>query len=461
MKVVLVNPPIPKKMRMMEYADATGKEAISKRVMVGPPIALNELAGVIPDEEIIILDQKTELDLNPDYDCIEHLVEVIKEFKPQLVGFTCITAQYNSVMKMIKVVKKVNKNIFTSVGGLHPTLCTEDFIESEVDIISIGLGKASFRDIVKEIKEHGNQADFSHIPGLAFTNGTSLRYTKRLCEFSYNEIKDNYILDHIMPNRSLTDKYDYIFPQQNKRIQYISTSQGCTHKCNFCTIWPVANGYYFHKDVDLIINEIKVMDKYPMIRFCDANTFGDLNKAKLLFTRILEEGLNNHEYIVDVRTDFVVKHPEVMDLAHKAGVSVAICGLESVDDEELKSYGKDNSVDNIRKALIILNQLGIRVSGNYIVAPNYEERNFEQLEIFVEENPIFHSGFTILTPFPGTEQWEMLKDQIIIKDFDYYNLTNAVIKTKLPEKVFYNKINELYKTGAKSREKFMSIYGMK
>src|SRR5699024_11645521 len=152
-----------------------------------------------------------------------------------------------------------------------------------------------------------------------------------------------------------------IIPHENKRIQYISTSQGCTHKCNFCSIWPITDGRYFHKDVELIINEIKHMERYEIIRFCDANTFGDLKQAKLLFNRIIEEGLDNHEYIVDVRTDFVIEHPKIMELAYKAGVRVAICGLESIDDEELRRYKKNNTVKNTKEALKILNEMGIKV----------------------------------------------------------------------------------------------------
>lgn len=463
MKILLVNPPIPHKMRMLEFADAGGRKAMSLRVMVGPPLALNELAGVIPEEEIIILDQKTELDHDPDYDCMEHLSEVILDFKPELVAFTCITAQYNSVKKMLKVVKKIDKNIITQVGGMHPTLCIEGFVDLDVppDIIAIGLGKASFRDVVKEIKKNGERADFSHIPGLAFPSGGGLRYTKSLCDFSYQEIKEHFILDDIVPNRELTDKYDYIIPEENKRIQYISTSQGCTHKCNFCSIWPMADGRYFHKDIKLIVDEIKGMEKYEIIRFCDANTFGDLNKARQLFQTIIDEGLEHHEYIVDVRTDFVIKHPEMIELAYKAGVRVAICGLESVNDEELKNYGKDSTVQDIIDGLKILNQVGMRVSGNYMVSPDHGYRDFDAMGRFVTENPIFHSGFTVLTPFPGTGQWEIYKDRIAITDFDYYNLTNAVFGPKLPERVFYDKISELYKIAAAARADYLRIYEKK
>jgi hypothetical protein len=64
-----------------------------------------------------------------------------------------------------------------------------------------------------------------------------------------------------------------------------------------------------------------------------------------------------------------------------------------------------------------------------------------------------------MTPFPGTPQYEAMKDSIIIKNLDYYNLVNAVVKTKLPEDVFYSKIVELYKLSRKVRGKFIRESG--
>ncbi|MBU2632040.1 MAG: radical SAM protein, partial [Proteobacteria bacterium] len=88
----------------------------------------------------------------------------------------------------------------------------------------------------------------------------------------------------------------------------------------------------------------------------------------------------------------------------------------------------------------------------------FDEKDFERVGVFIENNPIYFSGFTILTPFPGTEQWDILKNKIVIQDLDYYNLTNAVIKTRLPEKEFYRRVSELYKTGTKARETFLERY---
>ncbi|MCX7843028.1 MAG: B12-binding domain-containing radical SAM protein [Clostridia bacterium] len=462
MNILLVNPPIPNKFKIFDYCDEEGRDAIRKRVLVGPPLALNELAGMLPEENVLIIDQKAEIDSNPSYDYIDELIKEINRFKPDIVSFTCLTAQYNCVIKLLETVKKVDSGILTSIGGIHPSSCPEDFVGSKADIISIGLGKHSYYHMVQEYKKNRANPDFTNIPGLALNLGDRLVYTRSLCDMSYKEFKENYLLDEVLPNRSLTDRYDYTIARINKRLHYISTSQGCTHKCNFCYLWKMTNGYYFHRNVESIINELKQMDRYYLIRFCDANTFGDIKKSKELFTRIIEEGLNlNHAYMGDVRTDTVIRHPDLLELAAKAGLKVTVCGLEATNDEELKKYGKDCTTDTIREALKILNECGIYVNGNFIVRPDYEEKDFEGLARFIEDNPIYNAALTILTPFPGTEQWNELKDQIVEWDYDYFNLTNSVLKTRLPEDVFYKKISEVYKVSAKSGRKFMEMYGEK
>jgi radical SAM superfamily enzyme YgiQ (UPF0313 family) len=459
MKILLINPPIPRAIRMLDFADEQARKSFGRRVMVGPPLALNELAGMTPNEEVIIIDQKTEIDNKPDYNFCEEYLKELELFKPDMVGITCITAQYNSVIKLIDITKKFNSRILTMVGGLHPTLCTNSFLGSNADIISLGIGKYSFRCIVEAFKKDGWQAEFNQIPGLALNKGTKFEYTKSLCNLGFEEVKKNYLFDEVLPDRSLTDKYNYTIKQMDKKIHYISTSQGCTHKCNFCSIWPMTDGRYFHKDVECIIRELKTMDQYPIIRFCDANTFGDINKANTLFTRIIEEGLDKHFYMADVRTDTVIAHPELMELAAKAGLKITICGLEATSNEELQAYNKKNTVENISEALKILNQLGIYVNGNYIVKPDYVEKDFERLAYFVENNPIYNSGFTVLTPFPGTDLWEIMKNDVVNYNYDYYNLTNAVVKTVLPEKEFYGQIAQLYRINKQTAEKYMKVYG--
>lgn len=458
MRILLINPPIPRKIRMLDFAGEQVKKSFGRRVMVGPPLALNELAGMVPEEEIMILDQKTENDQIPNYSFLERVECVLDEFRPDYVGITCITAQYNSVMRILRLIRRKYPQILVSVGGMHPTLCPEMFAGSGADLLALGIGKYSFRQIVEEYRQNGKNADFTGIPGLAIDHDGRLEYTAPICSFSFQEIKERFILDEVLPNRKLTDHYNYTIRQMNKKIHYISTSQGCTHKCNFCSIWPMTAGRYFNKKIETILAELKTMDQYPIIRLCDANTFGNPKEARELFSRIIEDGLNQHFYMADVRTDFVVSHPDIMELAVKAGLQIVVCGLEATSDEELEAYNKSNTVESISEGLKILNELGIFVNGNYIVKPDYTEPDFERLGRFVEENPIYHSGFTVLTPFPGTPLYEDMKHDIINHDLDYYNLTNAVTRTVLSEENFYENVGNLYKVSKSSTDTYLQKY---
>jgi len=108
-----------------------------------------------------------------------------------------------------------------------------------------------------------------------------------------------------------------------------------------------------------------------------------------------------------------------------------------------------------------LHGVGILCAGNYIISPDYDEKDFERVAKFVEDHPVLFSGFTIMTPFPGTLQYEMMKDRIVIKNLDYYNLVNSVVETNLPEDVFYDKIVELYKLSKRARARFIRESGVK
>lgn len=457
MRILLVNPVIPHCNMILEYSNDKGA-ALFTREMDGPPFALNDLAGIITrDEEARILDLRALFDRNLLYDIEEKLFSELMDFDPDIVGVTCMAAQANTALKIVNIVKEYNQKILTIVGGIHPTSCPHDFCIPDVDLVVLGLGKQTLRSIIDEYKKNKIFADFSRIPGLAKNEKGILHFTKQLTELSRKEIIKNHYRYDIFPNRALTDIYDYRISHNNLKIHYLNASIGCTNKCNFCYLWKFYNGHYISRDTDSVINELKTMDAYPIIRFCEAHSFGNMISAKALFERIIEEDIK-HEYVVDVRADAVVHRADIMKTAVQAGLKVAIIGLEATTNEELAKYGKKTTIRTMEKAMRILNDLGVWISGNYIVNCDYDERDFENVARFVEDHPIFFSGFTILTPFPGTQQYERLKDKIVIRNLDYYNLTNAVVRTKLPEEIFYKKVNELYQVGIKSREKYFSMY---
>ena len=463
MRILLINPPIPHVNAIREHYKAV-MELVNRRELIGPPLALNDIAGVLRNEEVRIADLKFEYDENKDFDLEKAIHNEVATFGPDIVGLTCLTAHVNSAKKILGIVKSLNSKILTIVGGLHATMCPEDFCMPEGDVVVIGPGKRTMRDIVDAYKANPSAPDFSAISGLGIRVDGKLKYTRQFSEMSRNEIKNDHYLyydkDEYFPNRELTRRYNYIIEMRNLKLQYINTSLGCTDKCTFCGLWQFACGYFITRDVETIVREVKTMGDYPVIRMVDSHTFGDINHARLMFEALLRENLR-HGYIVDARTDSVVGHPDVVELAGRAGVKVAIIGFEATTDEELERYKKRTTVNNTVEAINILHGAGISCAGNFIINPDYDERDFECIAKFVEDHPILFAGFSIMTPFPGTPQYEEMKDRIINKNLDYYNLTNAVVKTRLPEDDFYNRIVDLYKLSKRMREVFMKQAEMK
>ena len=134
-----------------------------------------------------------------------------------------------------------------------------------------------------------------------------------------------------------------------------------------------------------------------------------------------------------------------MKLWKSAGLQTVVIGFEEINNEKLKTFHKINSQENNHRAIQILKEIGIRIIGDFIVSPDYTEKDFLSLENFVESSGIDVPIPSILTPLPGTPLFRKMKDRIVIHDLDYYTFTNAVVKTALDEKHFYNLYTSMIK----------------
>ena len=55
------------------------------------------------------------------------------------------------------------------------------------------------------------------------------------------------------------------------------------------------------------------------------------------------------------------------------------------------------------------------------------------------------SGYTILTPMPGTLLYRQRHTEIVDRDLGKYNFFNCVLRPKLPLEKFYERVGELWR----------------
>ena len=99
------------------------------------------------------------------FDTDENLAKVVQDFAPDLVGITThVAGEIPNVHRLLSVVKAERPEAVTIIGGQHATLLPEDMYHESVDLICIGPGEETFRDVVEAIVD---KTDFAAVPGLA------------------------------------------------------------------------------------------------------------------------------------------------------------------------------------------------------------------------------------------------------------------------------------------------------
>lgn len=438
MRILLVNPPFSDKNLIKHYAPEVMKKSMEKIVLVGPPHGLCALAGNLRDFEVDIFDLKAEYRLGLTASIKEAVFKKLSDFNPDIVGVTMLTSEYPKGIKILETVKAYRPTILTVAGGIHPTLCKDHFNLPCVDIVLLGHGKKIFRDIVLAFRD---KKDFNSIPNIGFRRNGKNEYTHKTNLFN---TPDN-LLSKVYADRDLIKKYSHAYRTgpYKQTLGFIESSLGCESKCTFCSIWPGNSGSYFKRAKSDIIAELKTMTDYQLIRFVDANTTSDIEHINQMFDSIQRSNLDNH-YMIDMRADTAVNNPEVLKKAADAGLIVAIVGIESINDKELKQYNKETTSDINFKAIEEFQKYNINMRASIMIRPDYDEKDFKKIEEFISQSGLTHAAFSIMTPIPGTVMYKKYKDNILIKDLEYYNLLNSVIETKLPAKDFYGHIAHLH-----------------
>lgn len=437
MNILLVNPPRSPENAILAHASDEAKKFIHKK-LIGPPLGLLTVAVAVSDYNVTVLDTKGEYDLYPDRETLPELISrTVKESDADVVGVTVITSEFDDAMTIFRTVKKCNPDILTVAGGPHAMFCPDNFFDPSIDIVCTGMAAHTFRKIV-EARE--KELSFDHIGGIFINKGFALVLTAASVPSCDAAGKD-----FLMPDRSHLTPWlsSYRVGNATGLSTYLFTSLGCPYKCTFCSIWPQFGGKYYQRSVENIIEELKTLDTYPVVRFSDANTIVNVNFINTLIDRIAAEGIVK-DYVMDIRADTAVRYPSLVEKLARHGLKVVICGFESFREEELRRYQKGSNATVIQEAIRIFHENGIILRGNYVIPPDYDLDDFAALADYASSHRVTYAGYTILTPMPGTVLYTQMKDRIIDYDLRKYNFFNCVTRTRLPLGRFYEEVSKLW-----------------
>ena len=387
------------------------------------PLALEYVAaGVVQDHDVKILDLRLE----------RNLARVLQDFSPDIVGITAYTVHVNTVRGLCDTIKAWNPKTLTVVGGHHATVAPEDFATPTIDLIVMGEGVFTFRDVVERF-ERGQE--FDGIPGIAFQK------SGKLVKVDYSPAAD---LDSFpFPERSLTAEYRrHYYSEWMRPLASIRTSKGCPFRCSFCALWRITGGRYIKRDPAQIVEELAGIDE-EYVFFADDESLVDVRRMQALARLIQEAGLKKR-YFLYGRSDTITKNSDLLEQWRDVGLQRVFVGFEFFREQDLDFIRKGSSLDDNKQAARILQDLGIDIYASFIVRPEFTHQDFSAFRQYCRDLDLTFASFAVLTPLPGTDFFGEVESQLITRNYDLFDFVHTVLPTALPLKEFYAEYSNLY-----------------
>ncbi|MDM8519912.1 radical SAM protein [Anaerolineales bacterium HSG6] len=397
-----------------------------------PHLGLAYLAAVSEErgDEVFLFDADVE---------DEPIIEAIRRFNPDIVGITANTPQVKSAWRTAQAIKSV-KDVPIIFGGPHVSvLPAESAQHPDVDVAVRGEGEAVWIKLcgivengLKQNPNFGGQdlldPQASHLDGLLgityYIDGE-----KECHNPDHPPIADLDTLPFPAYQFFKMDRYTNLQPATDavdgSKSFSVMTSRGCPYRCTFCSqsIMPIkwrarspenVLAEWQHLVHNLGAEEIGVLDDSANVQVDRLEKIADL---------IIENNINHVPWIFvnGIRANLATN--DLLTKLKAAGLKRVAFGVESGDPDVLLSIDKKIDHDTIRQAFKNAKKVGLETMGFFIVGlPGENEASMERTIKFACEVDPMIANFSMMTPYPGTKVWEIVKRQgnLLLHDWDDY-----------------------------------------
>lgn len=389
-KITLIYPPYG------AVKNEPGIKAVKENYGVFPSLSLAYVGGVIEKAGI----QLQFIDANALCLSTQETIRRIKNFNPDMLGFTITTYLFYQTLSWVKELRD-KTGIPTLLGGVHMGIYPDEtFSHKEIDFGVVGEAEETVPEFIKAINTGG---DLATVKGLIWRNGDEVVINE--CRPLFMDVNNSPLpCRNHLPN----DKY-FSFISQFKNFSPIITSRGCPFQCIFCE----QGGLKFRpRDPQHVADEIEECYHVYKVReldFFDSSFTVQKQRVISICDELTKRHLNGIYWAIRSRVDLVDK--EMLYALNAAGCKRIYYGIESSDPGILKTLQKSVDVQNIREVIKMTNDVGIDTFGYFMVgSPGETEETVENTIRFAVDLNLDYAQFSKVTPMPATKLYEMVKE---------------------------------------------------
>ena len=345
------------------------------------------------------------------FDDRHEVIKAIKENKPDVLVFSCITATYQWMLGIAAEAKAIDPAVKTIFGGVHVSAVPEIVIQNQqVDYLVVGEGELAFPAILNAVETGNHNSPIDN----TWYRGEEGKIIKGI-QKGFNQDLDS------LPafDKALWENHIIIGDRY-----FTMASRGCPYRCTFC----------FNNFFAELPDDKKTKGKYVRLRSVE-HVMAELLDAKARYKGLkyidfqddvfttskewLQEFLPRYKAEIGIPFQCLT-HPKYMDddiarWMKDAGCLWVQLGVQSMDEDFKNKIKRFERSDHIRSALGFMNKHGIRVKVDHMFGLPGEPISAQEKALSLYREYVPSRIQTFWTCFlPGTELMkEGLADGII------------------------------------------------
>ncbi len=378
----------------------------------------------------------------------EELKNVLQDNRVICVGISSMTGvQIKGGLNAAGLVRKINRDIPIIWGGVHPSLLPEQTIsDARIDIVLVGEGEETFFELVSCL---ANKKPLNSIKGIFFKEDHKVISTGR------RQFMD--ISKYNSPPYHLIDiKKYFINLYQSRKTLSLLTAKGCGYRCSYCYNQVFNERKWRGIKPEAIVRELRTLIDFgaEVVNLVDDNFFFDKKRVEEFCALIKKEKIKI-EFTTNCRIDDIVKfdQPFLRNLK-ESGFNELFLGVESGSNRILRLIKKDITAEQVIEADKKMKEAGIAPLYSFMAGfpgeswPDIKQTLGLMTRLVNNNQSAFLPALKIFTPFPGTELFEVCKQNGFIppqtlSDWATYSYNSAKFrwgskrKTALLERISY------------------------
>lgn len=336
--------------------------------------------------------------------------EKIKEADMILISSTTSTVPRAYAM-IDKIKKEYNPRAPILMGGPHVTFLPEEALAKGADYVFRHEADDSFASFLSWWESGHDSHDLLKIPGLSIKVGDRYHHGAQPKRVNLDTLP--------------TPDLDLIHGYKNPYTIPLITSRGCPFDCDFCSEVAMFGHAYRFRSEEKILDDIRYYDaRYGKteIFIADDNLGGNRGRLERLCEGMIENGLTR-PFSGQIRLD-LAKNPELLRLMAKAGFGRAYIGYESTNPETLEKVGKEIGAGEMGKYTKVIQRMGIEIHAMWVLGFDTDTLDTVKQNLKAAFKWRLETcQFLILVPIPGSNLYQMLKDnnRIFNQDWSKYD----------------------------------------